>query len=206
MKTRALMSLMKSLPVVVALTAGLAGCGSGGGTNNAYTNPTPSASTTITNADGSISTTRSVGNLVFTLTAPKRVYALRETVPLTFTVQNTGATDASSEYYYGGPARFANGTVQTSSGRIATYLPLIYGQTANITQGTLVYAAGETKTFSLDWYQNDNEGEYNQGETGPPRAAAGTYKIRAYVKVDNLNGRKVSDFALGVEPLEIEVR
>ena len=197
--------LMKSLPVVGILAACLAGCGSGGGAQNADTNPIPPASTTVTNPDGSISTTRKYGDLVFTLTAPKRVYALRETVPLTFTVQNTGTTDASSTYTHSGPNLLADAIVRTPSGRIVTFLGNYFGG-ANIYTGTLVYKAGETQTYPMTWRQNDNGGPYVEGAVGPPQAAAGTYKIRASVSANELNGQNVGFETLGTESLEIEIR
>lgn len=82
------------VPLVFALGATLlaAGCGSGGSNAPAQTatvlpvaSPSPS--------DGPVSATGRYQDLVFSVTAPKRVYARGETIPLTMTVQNTGSTN-----------------------------------------------------------------------------------------------------------------
>ena len=187
----------------------LGGCGSGGSSSNRGSSLSSSSKGSVIadatlspspTPDGPVSTSRSYGNLIFTLTAPKRVYAVSETVPLTFTVQNTGTTDASSIFTFNA----TDGEVTTQNGEAITPLfnpgPFNLGN-AHTGPLQLVYPAGQTVSFTLRWTQNQKG--YAQADK---QVTPGIYRIRAFVAVDNLDGVDVPTHALGTDFLEVEVR
>ena len=200
-----------ALPLVAGLAVAaslflLAGCGSGGGTSPSMsispplvvTTPSPSPTPTPSPSptpDGPVSATGRYQDLVFTVTAPKRVYAHGEVVPLTFTVQNTGTTDAFSDYVF--HRYLFDGEVKTPDGQ--TFLSTLVnraGGGGNLTSGRIVYQAGQTITYQTEWYQTGTQS----------LAMPGMYRVRAYMTVDNLNGNPVSVYTLGTDFLDIVVQ
>ena len=205
---------MKSLPFLGAFVAFscvacvVGGCGGGMGTSTSPVTsskgisaedttllPTPDSSPS---ANEPVSATGRYQNLIFTLSADKKVYTDGEFVPLILSVQNTGDIDASSIIYYNP----ADGEVTTQSGKMISPLidePFTTGQLR--VPHPIVYPAGQTVSFPLLWRQQKKVGDRADGQAVP-----GTYRIRAFIAVDNLDGAAVPTHALGTDYLEVIVQ
>ena len=200
-------TLLGTLAALSCVACVVGGCGGGGGSatpgglskgiaaGDTPLLPTPAS---LPSANESVSATGRYQDLIFTLSADKKVYTNSEFVPLTLTVQNTGTTSASS-IVYDNPA---DGEVTTQSGENISPLvdePFTTGQVR--VPHPVVYPAGQTVSFPLQWRQQKKVGNQADGQAAP-----GTYRIRAFIAVDNLDGVAVPTHALGTDYLEVEIQ
>ncbi len=202
----------------LALLIPLSGCGSGDGTSSIAPNvtlptPTPSTSASATptatpsptatptpspTPSGPVTATGQFQDLIFTLTTPKRTYAVGEMVPLTFTVQNTGGKEvtfsSTSPYFAAAEVTDANGG----------YVSLFDNRTESRSRltviHTLVVPAGQTQTFSMEWgTQSNNTMPFDQ-------TAPGNYSIRGYLFAYDANGESHNHADFETAPLTITVQ
>ena len=141
----------------------LAGCGGGGSSTPLNNNP-------------QTSTPRTSNGLQFTLSTDRTVYARSTPVNVTFTVQNVSAAPINITYVTDGPD-----FVQIESGGTAAWS----AQNGNgNTPKVLTFAAGETKTFTETWNQQNLQ-------TGK-QAVAETYNVDAQLRATEINGAIVA--------------
>jgi hypothetical protein len=132
----------------MALLALIAGCGGGAATSNSPV----------------VSFPRRSGSLVYTVATNKAVYARGEPVMITFTVRNVG--DKQVEVLRGA-CEFFNTAVSRGGLIVWSKLPHGCADPAD----DIVLGVGETKTYSYDWIQTD--------EQGAP-VAAGEYTLTSW--------------------------
>ena len=172
--------------VCAAMPAFLSGCGGGGGNRS------------LAQMSGPVSATGRYADLRFAVSAPKRTYAVGETIPLTFTVQNTGAADETVLHYFtvtDGAVSLPNGLQVARLNQGAVFPGIVLDKPY-----TLRFPAGQTQSFPMQWNQQTSVGQ------GGTQAPPGVYRIRAYVDVDNLSGRTVPLGTLGTDDLTVEIK
>ena len=176
----------------VASVCLLSGCGGGGG-ENTYRSPP-----TVAPTKGLVSATGRFQDLVFTATAPKRIYAVGENVPLTLTVENQGSADHYSLVSYFN--RTVDAIVYAENGEDLGTIVFPPNGAGGPVDVPLVYEAGKSRSFSLTWHQSTFLP--NQREPLP----RGTYRLRLFIGVDNLDGSPTPEHALGTDDLEIIIQ
>jgi hypothetical protein len=147
---------VRAIPALLILIL-LAGCGGG------ETSP----------ANGLVrSPSRQFGNLEFSLSAPKTIYARGENVPLTFTVKNIGTQTITADF--GSPFPY---TMQITQGKqvVREYPP----GTTPMVGLRLTFAPGETKTFTKAW---DQHYALQSLEASP-----GPYQVNAWLRADQID-------------------
>lgn len=155
---RSLLGVMGAL-LAVGLLSGCDGGGSSTPLNNNLVTSTP----------------RTVGNLQFTLSADRTVYARNTPVNITFTIKNVSADPISVTYATVGPD-----FVQIASGGTAAWSAQ---NGAGAPSQVLTFAAGETKTFTETWNQMNLQ-------TGQ-QVRSGTYNVDAQLRATQINGATV---------------
>ena len=143
-----------SFTVAILGAALLAGCGGG--------------SSTIAANNGSAA--RRSGSLEYALTTTKMTFARGEPVPLKFNVKNFGPKTVNVEL---GPCDWFD-TKLTSGSNVVWQKSVGSGCIAIVKP--LSIAPGETKTFSYDWPQTDQQSN---------QVVAGSYTVKAWFQAAN---------------------
>ncbi len=193
--------------LLVAGTVSLAangGCGSGGGTSPIPPNyALPTTTPTPTPTDGPETTRGSYQDLHVTFTVPKHNYAVGEVVPMTFTVQNKGTTNATFQNVSN---TFVDTAIRTPDGKNVSAVSSTEVtdtiKPARLTQVyTLVLAAGQTRTFFLQW---DQTAKFFTPDGNPTQTAPGTYVLTGEITPSDLNGSPTPE--LPAPPILITIR
>jgi len=137
---------------------------------------------------------RQFGDLEFTLSAPKTMYARGENVPLTLSVKNVGTQTIT--------AHFGSPVAQVLQVKQGSQVIWEFPQGTAAVGMTLTFAPGETRTFAQDWDQR-----YSQGG---PTAAPGPYQVEAWLNSlqigNTLYTREVAQVQLNANPIGIAIQ
>ena len=143
-------------------------------------------------------------NFLFIVTAPKRVYAVGEVVPMTFTVVNTTQQDITYNFFVAPP----DGQVSTLREGFITALierHVVSGDLSGLPPlQPFFYAAGETKSFALQWDQK--RFIYDHGVVRKEQVPRGVYLIDTFLTQETEERGISPARLLGADNLEIEVR
>lgn len=129
--------------LVLSVLLLLAGCGGGG---------------------SSMGSSRTFGTLEFVLTIPKTTFAPGETVPMTFTVRNSGSRAVITKHIGCEPAFLVYHDGQALKGTPFCGIDEFFEVT---------FSPGETKTYHLNWDQRSGDQEL--------QSPAGQYSITAWL-------------------------
>ena len=155
----------------------LISCGSNGGNTSAKSN-------------GLVTSTGQYQSLQITLTT-RGVSRSGETVPITFKVENIGT--GSVFVTFGEPE--ADAQVKQGDALIWQWS---FGKQFPSILNALPIAPGQSKTYSLDWNQKDNEGS---------QVSPGSYTVNAWFNADSVDGVKVTPQTdLAAQPITIVIQ
>ena len=164
-------TILNRMWAAATVALALSGCGGGTGTDS----PTE------------VTSTRRHGPLEFTLTT-RRAARRGETVPITFSVTNTGGQTVNATV---GPPEAIS--------RVTRAGEEVWNWARNKGFPTVVYdlslAPRASKTYSLDWDQRDNEGR---------PVPAGVYRVHAWFTAGRLDGAAVNpETDLAADPIDL---